>query len=72
MTWFLTHPMTERTLPFVLFALFVVTSVRLCRYSSWVASGAPNPFLPRALVKFIRRCEIAQMSVGKVPSGVFG
>ena len=72
MTWFLTHPVTERTLPFLLFAFFVVTSVRLCRYSTWVERGAPNPFLPRVLVKFLRRCEIAQMSAGRLPSRVFG
>jgi hypothetical protein len=70
-TWFLVHPLTERAFTYVLFALFVVTSVRLCRYSSWIARGAPNPFLPRVLIKLMRKCEVAQMAAGRLPSRVF-
>lgn len=39
----------ERVIPFALFALYLVTAVRICRYSSWVRAGAPNPFLPRRI-----------------------
>lgn len=41
--------LVERLAPFMLFALYLVTAVRICRYSSWVAAGEPNPFLPRRL-----------------------
>jgi hypothetical protein len=37
-----------RVVPVFLFLLYMLTSVRLCRYSTWRKSGAPNPFLPRA------------------------
>ncbi|AZQ66833.1 hypothetical protein EF888_06575 [Silicimonas algicola] len=36
----------ERVLGFGLFALYLVTSIRLCRYSTWRRAGSPNPFLP--------------------------
>jgi hypothetical protein len=42
-------PGFERLIPFLLFALYLLTAVRVCRYSSWVRAGAPNPFLPRSL-----------------------
>lgn len=42
-------PGFERLIPFLLFALYLLTAVRVCRYSSWVRAGAPNPFLPRNL-----------------------
>lgn len=42
-------PVLERLTPFMLFALYLLTAVRICRYSSWVDAGAPNPFLPRSL-----------------------
>lgn len=42
-------PNLERLIPFVLFALYLLTAVRVCRYSSWVRAGEPNPFLPSGL-----------------------
>ncbi|NNE80384.1 MAG: hypothetical protein HKN18_08945 [Silicimonas sp.] len=49
MTWFQTILMGERAITLLLFALYLITAVRLCRYSSWVSEGTPNPFLPRVL-----------------------
>ncbi len=46
MTQILTFPGLERALTLVMFALYMITSIKLCRYSSWVAAGEPNPFLP--------------------------
>lgn len=48
----------ERAMPFVLFALYVITSVQLCRYANWHAKGAPNPFLPRRLKPLVRDVEL--------------
>lgn len=42
-------PGFERLIPFLMFALYLLTAVRICRYSSWVEAGEPNPFLPRSL-----------------------
>lgn len=39
----------ERTMPVFLFAMYLLTSVRVTRYATWLAEGAPNPFLPRGL-----------------------
>lgn len=39
----------ERILPFLMFSLYLLTAVRVCRYSTWRDAGEPNPFLPRAL-----------------------
>lgn len=55
MIWFLTLPLAERVLPFLLFMLYMITAVRLCRYSSWMQSGAPNPFLPRRLKAVLKQ-----------------
>ena len=33
----------------LLFTLYLITAVKVCRYSSWMQAGAPNPFLPRRL-----------------------
>lgn len=53
-------PGFERLIPFMLFALYLFTSVRICRYSSWVEAGAPNPFLPRSLKKAVARSEFSR------------
>jgi len=45
----------ERAVPLYLFVLYLVTSVRICRYSAWCAAGAPNPFLPRRLRSVVDR-----------------
>ncbi|MDH5622521.1 MAG: hypothetical protein OEY74_10605 [Gammaproteobacteria bacterium] len=45
----------ERAVPLYLFALYMVTSVRICRYSAWRKAGAPNPFLPRSLRPIVDR-----------------
>lgn len=50
-------PGFERLIPFLCFALYLLTAVRICRYSSWVQAGAPNPFLPRGLEKALVRIE---------------
>ena len=42
-------PGLERLIPLLIFALYLLTAVRICRYSSWVQAGEPNPFLPRGL-----------------------
>ena len=39
----------ERAMPLVLFSLYLITSVQICRYAHWRAAGAPTPFLPRRL-----------------------
>lgn len=53
----------ERAMPVMLFAMYLVTAFRICRYSSWRAAGAPNPFLPRrvgiAVAKYERRMRFA-------------
>lgn len=54
-------PGFERLIPFMLFALYLLTAVRLCRYSSWIDAGAPNPFLPRRIQIAVTQSEIAQM-----------
>lgn len=48
----------ERATPLLLFLLYVVTSVRICRYAQWHAQGAPNPFLPRTLKPLVRDTEL--------------
>ncbi|MBT8424249.1 MAG: hypothetical protein HKN98_00615 [Silicimonas sp.] len=48
----------ERAVPLMLFALYLLTAVRICRYSSWVAAGEPNPFLPRGLALAITRFDM--------------
>lgn len=59
MTWLTAYPGTERMVPFLLFALYLITAVRICRYSSWIREGAPNPFLPRHLSQAVSKREIA-------------
>ena len=54
-------PGFERLIPFMLFALYLITAVRLCRYSSWMAAGAPNPFLPRQIKAAVSRSEIDRL-----------
>ena len=61
-------PGLERLIPFLLFALYLLTAVRVCRYSSWVAAGAPNPFLPRTLKLAVTRNEIAYLMNAEVRS----
>ena len=39
----------ERATPFLLFALYLITSFQICRYTNWRDAGAPNPFLPHGL-----------------------
>lgn len=53
-------PGFERLIPFTLFALYLLTAVRICRYSSWVEAGAPNPFLPRGLKLAAARSEFSR------------
>lgn len=55
-----TLPLTvlpERAVPFYLFVLYMLTSLKVCRYSAWRAAGAPNPFLPRGLKTVAARYE---------------
>lgn len=54
-------PGFERLIPFMLFALYMITAFRLCRYSSWMAAGAPNPFLPRQIKAAVSRSEIDRL-----------
>lgn len=49
MTWFQTVVSDERALPFLFFALYMITSLKVCRYSTWTEAGSPNPFLPARL-----------------------
>ena len=49
MSWFQTILLGERAIKIMLFALYVITAVRICRYSRWINEGAPNPFLPKSL-----------------------
>ncbi len=58
MTWFLSVVDTERTVPFLFFALYMITSVRVCSYSAWCQAGSPNPFLPTRLKKVAHGYEI--------------
>ena len=41
--------LTERTLPRVLHALYLLTAFRICSFRAWRAAGSPNPFLPKDL-----------------------
>jgi hypothetical protein len=59
-------PGFERVIPFCLFALYMLTAVRICRYSSWVAAGAPNPFLPRTLKVATSRREVASLLAAEI------
>ena len=49
--------LAERALPLILFALYMVTAIRVCRYSAWCDAGAPNPFLPRSLRPVVLRVQ---------------
>lgn len=60
MTLFNLLPGFERLIPLALFALYLLTAVRICRYSSWVEAGAPNPFLPRSLKPVVARCQFSR------------
>jgi hypothetical protein len=51
-------PVLERLTPFMLFALYLLTAVRICRYSSWIDASAPNPFLPRSLQVVAARVDV--------------
>lgn len=53
-------PGFERLIPFALFALYLLTSVRICRYRSWIEAGAPNPFLPRSLKVAVARSNFSR------------
>ncbi|MEO9826172.1 MAG: hypothetical protein ABJF50_17360 [Paracoccaceae bacterium] len=68
MTRFMTLPLVEQALTVLLFVLYLVTAVRLCRYSSWRARGAPNPFLPRRAKMMLRAYAKRQMSRGRLPA----
>ena len=52
-----TAVLLERLMPLILFSLYMITSVQVCRYAQWRAAGAPNPFLPRGLQPFVRDFE---------------
>ena len=58
MTLFNLLPGNERLLPFVLFALYLLTAFRICTYASWRAAGEPNPFLPRSLQRWLARAKM--------------
>ena len=57
MTFAALLPTLERMLPIMLYALYMLTAVRLCRYSWWIEKGAPNPFLPRSLAIAVARVD---------------
>lgn len=59
-------PGPERLVPFVLFMLYLVTAVRICRYSAWIHAGAPNPFLPQRLRRAATRREIATLVAAEI------
>lgn len=67
MTWLMTHPIAERTLTVFLYALYMITSLRLLGFSSWCESGAPNPFLPRRVKYRLHTYARRQMSRGRLP-----
>lgn len=58
MTWFQSFVDAERVVPFLFFALYMITSVRLCSYSAWCQAGSPNPFLPKGLKKVAHGYEL--------------
>ena len=58
MTWFQSVVDTERALPFLFFALYMITSVRICSYSAWCRAGSPNPFLSRRMKQVFHGYEI--------------
>lgn len=66
MTMLQSFPGFERFIPFALFALYMITACRLCRYSSWVVAGAPNPFLPRQIRAAVTRSEILHLMEAEV------
>lgn len=43
---FYTHAAEGRVTTMIMFALYLITSVQIVRYSKWIAAGQPNPFLP--------------------------
>lgn len=67
-TWFITHPMAHQGLLLLLFVLYLITAVRLCRYSRWRNEGAPNPFLPRRIKAMLRAHAKHQMARGQFPT----
>lgn len=54
-------PGVEKLIPLAFFALYLITSVQIVRYSSWIAQGRPNPFLPERLKSALTRAEVASM-----------
>jgi len=55
------HPGLERLVPYLFFLLYLITSVQICRYSRWIDSGAPNPFLPRRIDAVASRKDIVRL-----------
>ncbi len=53
MNGFLTMIDGDKTITFLFFALYLITAVRICRYSSWIDAGAPNPFLPKSVKQWL-------------------
>ena len=51
----------EKVILFGLFTMYLLTSVQICRYSSWINAGAPNPFLPRRARQAVCPKAIAHM-----------
>lgn len=68
MTRIMTLSLAERALTVLLFVLYLITSVRLCRYSTWRNNGAPNPFLPRRAKAMLHAHAKRQMSQGRLPA----
>lgn len=46
MMTFLSSAGAERATILIMFALYLITSVQIIRYSTWLRAGQPNPFLP--------------------------
>ena len=46
MNTLLAFPGMDRAPTLLMFALYMITSVQIVRYSKWIAAGQPNPFLP--------------------------
>ena len=58
----------ERVIPFALFALYLITAVKVCSYSSWVRAGAPNPFLPRKIKRSLGCYRIREIIRAEISS----
>lgn len=63
MNTLMTLPGMDRAPTLLMFALYMITSFQIVRYSKWLAAGQPNPFLPRNLCSAAQRNRSVSQSI---------